>query len=147
MSESDHHRSLVQALVREISADPIWCNPPFLYCDIQNGIVLDLPPIIGSNRPDVFARDLTSSQLIIGEAKTPNDIDNQHSFDQLASFFDYLRGHSQGEFWMGVPWLNAGTAMRVCTHIRKKADAQHIPVRVLSFMIGGETYIRKEWRE
>ncbi|MDP1664243.1 MAG: hypothetical protein Q8L79_03875 [Methylobacter sp.] len=146
MSESDHHRRLVQALAREISADAIWCNPPIVYCDIQNGIALDVPPIIGNNRPDVFARDLATAALIIGEAKTANDIDNQHTFDQLASFFDYLRSQQQGELWMGVPWLNAGTAIRVCAHMRKKTAAQHVPIRVLSFMIG-DTHIRRAWRE
>jgi hypothetical protein len=146
MSESDYHRSLVQALAMEISVDPIWSNPPILYCDIQNGITFDVPPIIGSNRPDVFARDLATAVLIIGEAKTSNDIDNRHTFDQLASFFDYLRSQPQGELWMGVPWLNAGTAMRVCTHMRKKTAAQDIPIRVLSFMIG-DTCIRRTWRE
>lgn len=146
MSESEHHRSLVQALATEISADPVWCWPPVIYCDIQNGIALDVPPIIGCNRPDVFARDLVSAISIIGEAKTANDIDNQHTFDQLASFFDYLRSQPQGELWMGVPWLNAGTAMRVCTNMRKKTAAQHIPIRVLSFMIG-DIRTRRMWRE
>lgn len=146
MSESDHHRILVQALAREISADSIWCNQPILYCDILDGITLDVPPIIGSNRPDVFARDLATSASIIGEAKTTNDIDNQHTFDQLASFFDYLRSQPHGELWMGVPWLNAGTAIRVCTHMRKKSAALHVPIRVLSFMIG-DTLIRRTWHE
>ena len=144
MSESDQHRSLVQALAREISDSSLWQNPPILYCDIQDGSALDMPPIIGNNRPDVFARDL--GVLVIGEAKTANDIDNQHTFDQLISFFDYLCSQAQGEFWMGVPWLNAGTALRVCKHLRKKASAQRIPIRVLSFMVGN-TNIKRVWHE
>lgn len=146
MSESDHHRSLVQALAGEISSDPIWDNPPIVYCDVQDGILADLPPIIGSNRPDVFARDLTTSLSIIGEAKTADDIDNRHTFDQLASFFDYLRHHPYGELWMAVPWLSAGTATRVCRLMREKQDAQHIPIRVAAFMIGNIS-LRRIWRE
>lgn len=146
MSESDHHRSLVQALEKEISIDPIWQNHPIIFSDIRNGVALDVPPAIGSYRPDLFARDISTQLVIIGEAKTANDIDNQHTFDQLASFFDFLLSQRQGELWMGVQWLNAGTAIRVCTHIRKKMSAEHIPVRVLSFMIG-DTRIRRIWHE
>lgn len=146
MSESDHHRSLVQALADEISCAPVWVNMPIVYCDIQNGFSSELPPIIGSNRPDVFAKDIARSLSIIGEAKTSNDIDNRHTLTQLASFFDYLRHESQGELWMGVPWLSAGTALRVCTHVRRKVAAGGIPIRVVGFAIGDAT-VRRIWRE
>lgn len=146
MSESDHHRSLVRALEGEISGAPVWANAPIVYCDIQDGCAADMPPIIGSNRPDVFAKDITSSLSIIGEAKTTDDIDNRHTFDQLASFFDYLRHQPQGELWMGVPWLSAGTAIRVSTLVRSKTSATYIPIRVVAFMIGNFS-IRRIWRE
>lgn len=106
----------------------------------------EAPPIIGGNRPDVFARDIGASLSIIGEAKTPEDIDNQHTFDQLESFFDYLRVQPKAEFWMGVPWLSAGTAIRVCGYARRKSDALHVRVRVVAFMIGN-TSIRRMWCE
>lgn len=146
MSESDYHRSLVQALASEISCDPVWSNRPIVYSDIQDGIFADLPPIIGNNRPDVFARDLASSFSIIGEAKTAGDIDNSHTFEQLISFFDYLRSNPYGELWMAVPWLSAGTATRICTHVRKKQHTEHIPIRIVAFMIGN-TRLRRMWRE
>ncbi len=147
MSESDHHRILVEALAREIFTDPSWIAEPIVYCDIIEGpAATKLPPIIGCNRPDVFARDIGSSSLVIGEAKTSVDIDNKHTFEQLESFFDYLRLHHRGELWMGVPWLSAGTAMRVCRHARKTSDAQHVPFRVIAIMIGN-TSVRRIWCE
>lgn len=146
MSESNNHRNLVQALAGEISGDPIWATSPIVYCDIQDGVAIDLPPIIGSNRPDILARDIGASLSIIGEAKTSGDIDNRHTYEQLASFFDYLCSQSRGELWMGVPWLSAGTATRVCLHMRKISNAQHIPIRVVAFMIGNFS-LRRTWRE
>jgi hypothetical protein len=146
MSESDHHRNLVQALAGEITGDPVWAAPPIVYCDIQDGITSVLPPIIGSNRPDVFARDIGKSLSIIGEAKTSDDIDNRHTFDQLESFFDYLRVQPKAELWMGVPWLSAGTATRVCGRARKQSDALHVRLRVVAFMIGN-TRLRRMWCE
>jgi hypothetical protein len=145
MSESAHHRSLVLALASEIFGDSIWVNKPIIYCDIQDGCLSNFPPIIGNNRPDVFARDIATSLSIIGEAKTADDIDKRHTFAQLASFFDYLRDQPHSELWMGVPWLCAGMAMRVSVDIRKKLNAENIPIRVVAFMIGNISQ-RRTWR-
>lgn len=147
MSESEHHRILVHALAREIAGNSVWAKPPVVYCDIQEGtITSDAPPLIGSNRPDVFARDIGAALSIIGEAKTSEDIDNRHTFDQLESFFDYLRVQPRAELWMAVPWLSAGTATRVCGHARKKCEALHVRFRVVAFMIGN-TSVRRMWCE
>lgn len=147
MSESEHHRILVYALTREIAGDSVWANPPIVYCDIQEGtITSNAPPLIGSNRPDVFARDIGESMSIIGEAKTSHDIDSRHTFDQLESFFVYLRVQPKAELWMGVPWLSAGTATRVCAHARRKYDALHVRFRIVAFMIGN-TSVRRMWCE
>ena len=147
MSESEHHRILVHALAREISGDSVWANPPIVYSDIQDDtITSEAPPIIGGNRPDVFARDIGASLSIIGEAKTSGDIDNRHTFDQLESFFDYLRVQPKAELWMGVPWLSAGTATRVCRYARRESDALHVRFRVVAFMIGN-TSLRRMWCE
>ena len=55
MSESGHHRSLVLALTKEISIYHGWAFSPIIYCDVQDELINDLPPIIGSNRPDVLS--------------------------------------------------------------------------------------------
>lgn len=147
MSESGHHRILVHALAREISSDAVWAKPPIVYTDFQDGTNTSAaPPIIGTNRPDVFARDIGASLSIIGEAKTSNDVDNRHTLDQLESFFNYLRLQSKGELWIGVPWLSAGTATRVCAHARQKCNALHVRFRVVAFMIGN-TSLRRMWCE
>lgn len=146
MSESDHHRRLVQALAKEISDESIWVRTPIIYCDLFDAVEgTSLPPLISGNRPDVFARDVGASLTIIGEAKTSNDIDNQHTCEQLQSFFDYLRHLPAAELWMGVPWLCAGTAMRLCTHARSRSSAENVAIRVVAFMIGTATFTRI-WR-
>ncbi len=138
---------LVHALAREIAGNAVWARPPIVYSDIlDETISSDAPPIIGSHRPDVFVRDIGASMSIIGEAKTSDDIDNQHTFDQLESFFNYLRVQPKAELWMGVPWLSAGTATRVCGHARKKSYALQVRFRVVAFMIGN-TSLRRIWCE
>lgn len=146
MSESEQHRFLVRALASDIVSDTRWNKSPVVYFDLQDLVSSEPPPYIGSNRPDVFARDLSTGRTLIGEAKTTDDIDNQHTIDQLTSFFDYLHTRSEGELWIGVPWLSAGTAIRVCKLIRKRTNSENIPICVISYVLGS-LYIRRVWRE
>lgn len=147
MSESVNHQLLVEALVREISNDSVWINQPIIYSDSLNVVgTTDLPPTIGNNRPDVFARDMKTSLSIIGEAKTTGDIDCAHTFSQLISFFDYLNAQEGAELWMAVAWLDAGTALRVCKHARKRSNAHKVTVKVIAFMTGN-TNVRRVWCE
>lgn len=146
MSESDQHRSLVKALGGDIASDTRWNKPPIVYVDLQDGVSGKPPPVIWANRPDVFARDISTGRTIIGEAKTTNDIDNQHTLDQLSSYFLYLQSHTEGELWMAVPWMSAGTALRVSKLVRHQTKSKAIPICVVGYMIGAKT-VRKCWRE
>lgn len=119
--------------------------PPIIYLDLQDCISEELPPLIGATRPDAFAKDISTGRTIIGEAKTTNDIDNPHTHDQLASYFDYLRMQPEGELWMAVPWMSAGTAIRVCRLVRRQVQSE-IPICVAAYMIG-TTIVRRFWRE
>ncbi len=146
MSESEHHRSLVKALGSDIACDNGWSQSPIVYVDIQEGFFGEPPPHIGANRPDVYVHDISTGRTVIGEAKTSNDIDNQHTCSQLASYFEYLRWRSEGELWIGVPWMSAGTAMRVSKLVRRQTRGENIPICVVAYMIGSMT-IRRFWRE
>lgn len=146
MSESDHHRSLVKALGGDIASDTRWSKPPIVLFDLLDGLSGEPPPTIGANRPDAYARDISTGRTVIGEAKSTDDIDNRHTCDQLASYFDYLRAQSAGELWMGVPWLSAGTAIRVSKLLRQQTQSENIPICVVAYMIGATT-VRRFWRE
>lgn len=146
MSESDHHRSLVKALGGDIANDTRWSKPPIVLFDLLDGKSGEPPPTIGTNRPDAYARDISTGRTVIGEAKTTDDIDNQHTRDQLSAYFEYLRTQPEGELWIGVPWLSAGTAIRISMLVRKQNLSENVPICVVAYMIGATT-IRRFWRE
>ncbi len=120
--------------------------PPIVYLDLQDCISGELPPPIGATRPDAFAKDISTGRIIIGEAKTTNDIDNQHTHSQLASYFEYLRMQPEGELWMAVPWMSAGTAIRICNLVRRQVQSATVSICVAAYMIGSTT-VRRFWRE
>jgi len=146
MSESIYHWDLVKALSSDISCDAGWSKSPIVYVDIQDCLSGEPPRHIGSNRPDVHARDVSTGRTVIGEAKTTNDIDNKHTCDQFASYFKYLYTQPEGELWIGVPWMSVGTAIRISKLMRRQTQANNIPICVIGYMLC-KTTIRKFWRE
>ncbi|WP_243361603.1 hypothetical protein [Fundidesulfovibrio terrae] len=146
MSESVHHRKLVKELGSDVTYDAGWSRQPIVYVDLQDGLAGEHPRHIGANRPDIYARDISTGRTVIGEAKTTNDIDNQHTCVQLASYFEYLSLQTEGELWIGVPWMSAGTAIRISKLVRRQTRSYNIPICVVGYMICTMT-VRKFWRE
>ena len=59
--------------------------------DLQDTPGDPVPPLIGGYRPDIVARNiLMVPNLLIAEAKTDYDIDNQHTLDQIDAFVSHL---------------------------------------------------------
>ena len=101
MSESNIHRELVEVVYQYIKNNT---HPNY-----QCLICVDMPEmtrpssVIGNYIPDVlFWHD---DMLIIGEAKTKNDILRTHSQDQYKAYFDECRKfYGKSCFVIGVPW-------------------------------------------
>lgn len=147
MSESELHRFLVKALANEISNSLIWGKPPLIYCDIDElGICKSKPYNIGKSKPDVLAHDIEKNTNIIGEAKSPNDIDNPHTIQQLVEYFRYLSNRSNPMLWIAVPWMYAGTALRVGRFSRGLAETPSIPIKVAEYMVG-DYNIKRHWSD
>ncbi len=104
MSESHTHAALVQQLASWMAetyfqgdSGRLFIDSPF--CDRHKR-----PPIIGEFVPDIFAETNLPRRIIIGEAKTKNDIENRHTIQQLESFIKYCSTVDGSELIMAVPW-------------------------------------------
>lgn len=137
MSESFVHRTLVSALLDEMNART-WDPAPFLYADLNGAAV---PPLIGNVRPDVYAHFTLQNRAIIGEAKTSADLESFHTSQQLEQYFRHLASKDDGELWLAVPWLSAGTAIRICAAIKAHSECS-IAFRVAAYMFGERQFSR-----
>lgn len=117
MSESANHKKLVELIIdyigKEVGDDYI--------CLIESDISDDhpLPQLTEEGfRPDVVFE--FNGKMIIGEAKTSDDILREHSLRQYAS---YLRKCSfyngSAEFVIAVPWMDYATAYNVVYKISR----------------------------
>jgi hypothetical protein len=142
--EGDSHRELVRLLSRRISGDAPHAWASFIdggCADARAGI----PPILGVHRPDVYAVDRQSRRTIIGEAKTADDIDNNHTRRQLAAYFEHLAQSPAGEIWMAVPLMSGGTAHRVCRAVRTSIGATQIGFFITGWLFGPKPVV-ETWR-
>lgn len=94
MSQSDTHRRLVVAAAKAIQERYPAVQ---VTMDILDAPGDPIPPRIGGHRPDIIARSTASGvQLIIAEAKTDGDIDNQHTRSQIDAFVSHLDAMTTG---------------------------------------------------
>lgn len=87
MSQSDEHRLLVLKLSEALVARHPGIFP---IVDVQAAPGDAVPEMIDGHRPDLYAQLPNSAALIIGEAKTPRDIDNEHTRSQIRTFIAHL---------------------------------------------------------
>lgn len=86
--ESLTHMSLVKKAADYVSTIPVDFTRNLLCVELP-GEFNRCPPIIGGSIPDVFYND--SDYIILGEAKTDNDIDQDHTRRQLNDYINEVR--------------------------------------------------------
>lgn len=118
MSESGQHKKLVQLIIEDIS-NTVGVD----YCCLIESDLSDerpLPQLTPEGfRPDVMYQ--YGDIMFIGEAKTGDDVDREHSLKQYESYIKKCSLFSgQATFILAVPWLEYATVYNITKRIRKK---------------------------
>ena len=118
MSESSTHQKLVELIIEYIGDKVGQDYVCFIESDMSDG--RPLPELTDEGyRPDVSYE--YNGQMIIGEAKTSDDVSREHSLLQYAS---YLRKCSlyngKAEYVMAVPWTEQAEANNVVKRIKNQ---------------------------
>lgn len=117
MSESRTHQLLVSKLVehiKQIVGESLDC---FIQADNCEGY--SISPILEDGfRPDIYYE--YNNNLIIGEAKTSNDISREHSINQYRSYLKTCQHyHGKAKFIIAVPYLDYAEANNIVKKIKK----------------------------
>lgn len=89
--ESLTHMTFVKKIVDYVSTIPEEFTRNLLCVELP-GEYNRCPQIIGGSIPDVFYND--SNYIILGEAKTDNDIDQEHTQRQLNDYINEARTYA-----------------------------------------------------
>lgn len=134
MAEGELHRQLVRMLSEHVAEAMSGALTSFI--DGGRFDRAGIPPLLDGHRPDVYALERATRRIIIGEAKTPDDIDNEHTRRQLAVYLRHVSCDPCGEIWMAVPMTSAGVAHRVCRAVRQQAGLQHVRFFITGWLLG-----------
>ena len=105
MSESPLHGDLVAALMHRIADSLTVITHAVGYPSLPD------PYKIGRHEPDLIAN--ANGVLIIGEAKTGEDLDEERSREQIGDFCNAIGPNAEkAAFWLCVPdnWADAARA-------------------------------------
>lgn len=118
MSESQQHINLISLALEQVYSLVEPEKHLFICSDLQNAIVLP-PQTLEGCRPDVFFT--SDTMLVIGEAKTSQDIETAHSLNQYHSYFKKCSLFpGQSFIVMAVPWTDAALANNLLNRLKKK---------------------------
>ena len=127
MSQSEEHKTLVEMVAAAIEKR----HPgTALNVDLQQAPGDELPPLIDGFRPDVYARNSHTGLVVIAEAKTDNDIDRNHTYDQITSFIEYLERLKIGNFILAVAGTGADRAKTLLRFLCKELNVRNTMIEV-----------------
>lgn len=133
MSESLQHQQLVKLILQETLSIVGHDNNALIASDAVDG--LSLPPLTSEGfRPDVYY--CYNDVLIIGEAKTSNDVDRLHSRAQYKSYISKCSlFQGKATFIIAVPWTEHATINNIVKKIAKQYPGTYV-IKILDG-IGG----------
>jgi hypothetical protein len=128
--ETAQHVRLVEALAAEISTRHARLYSLTLFLDLP-AYRRDRPRPIAGFIPDVFAVDVPETCRIIGEAKTPLDLETDRSRKQIEAFLTHLSRFPNTNFYLAVPLLYRSRAESLLGCAATSASAASVRVHVV----------------
>jgi hypothetical protein len=101
LAESSKHTGLVQVIIGYIGREHAELG---IVNDLSGPLYAEKPNRIDGYVPDVYAFDAPLTTVVIGEAKTQDDLETARSRKQMAAFLSFLGLQKSGIFILAVPW-------------------------------------------
>jgi hypothetical protein len=135
--ESATHLSLVQDIVDYIENRFSVLAGLIVLTDLPTSERADKPPRVGGYAPDVYAAEVPRTTVLIGEAKTADDLTTSHSRDQIAAFLKFLSYQQRGILVLAVPWQCVPAARIVLASARRSlnCDSSRVETVVLDGIV------------
>lgn len=125
------HEELVAMILSWIDKKDLGADAQ-IFCD-QVGILGDTKPQkIGGYFPDVYCFIPSTNHIIIGDGKTPADLETRHTKDQLDAFANFLASsEGTGELVVATRFEWAGCARSILRSLEPVRERGEPDVRVL----------------
>ena len=98
--------------------------------DIQESPGDPIPRLIDGYRPDLYARITVENSIVIAEAKTDNDLEKTHTYNQIETFITHLERKEFGLFVLSVTGCRADHARTILRFTRRRVQAKRTHIAV-----------------
>jgi hypothetical protein len=126
LAESSKHSALVQIIINYIGQEHADLAGLGILNDLSSPLHAEKPNRIDGFVPDVYAFDAPLTTVIIGEAKTPDDLETDRSKQQITAFLSFLGKQQAGVFILAVPWQLKRRADAIVTSLRAATGATSV---------------------
>ena len=135
MAESQTHIELVQELYYWVKSEIFNGDDGSIFVALPKSTALNKPPrVIDNFEPDLYAKEHKMDLLVIGEAKTPQDISSHHSILQYKAYLQTCllhKGFSYIVFAVPSFWKTQMTIV-INKHLQPK-KYPNIKIKILEF--------------
>jgi hypothetical protein len=126
LAESSNHAALVQIIIKYIGREHAQIAALGMVNDLSSPLRAEKPNRIEGFVPDVYAFDAPLTTVIIGEAKTQDDLETERSRKQITAFLLHLCHQPVGIFILAVPWQAKRRATAIVKSLRAETDATSV---------------------
>lgn len=126
MPDSLNHTALLQRLHTYVQGTINPNQQIAILHDLPGLIGCEKPPYIGQFRPDLYASDAPTSCVIIGEAKTAQDLETPHSREQINAYARHLAMYPGSTLILAVPWQLRVRAQNIMIQALDSAGAERV---------------------
>jgi hypothetical protein len=126
LAESSNHTGLVQIIIKYIGREHAQIAALGMVNDLSSPLHAEKPNRIGGFVPDVYAFDAPLTTVIIGEAKTQDDLETERSRKQITAFLTHLCHQQAGIFILAVPWQAKRRALAIVESLRAETGATSV---------------------
>ena len=131
MGESISHIQLVQRILKWVESEMPECQCLCIFKDLPDAGRHDKTPSIDGFFPDVFVEDTPPTFTLIGEAKTAEDLETEHSKRQLRAFLSYLKLRPRPRLIVSTPWFAVNSAKSLIAAAQRNVEATNVTISVV----------------
>jgi len=126
----------VSALVTWIAVEHFGGQKGSLLVDSPESILNAKPTEVAGFIPDVIGPGLPGGAVVVGEAKTTRDLENQHTRQQLEAYLRYCAARPGSIFVFAVPWHMTRYARSLLKNVGRKCECEAVYTVVLEQLEG-----------
>jgi hypothetical protein len=125
---SESHIRLVNALKVYVEERFGGNGKLIVYSDNPDSAFTCKVPLIGGAFPDLYARCYSPDMVILGEAKTVNDVENRHSIGQYRSYLEFCANRENALLVFAVPWTVVPSLKNTIRNLKRRMGTEGVEI-------------------